>query len=201
MCVSNVARAAGPKFGDRVAVVGCGAMGLLTIAALKSDGLTCLIAVDQIESRLEFARLCGATHTIDSSVDVALDAVMNLTESGADVVVEFTGLPSGLELAGSLLRMGQGRLIMAGYHHSPDTYDLRQFAYKGLVAHSPHPNYSPDVMADYRRGISALARGVFPMDRLVTHEFSLDSLAEGFESLISHAPGYIKGVAVPPLGA
>ena len=48
MCVSNIVRAAAPKFGDHVAVVGCGQMGLLAIAALKQAGLGSLIAVDRI---------------------------------------------------------------------------------------------------------------------------------------------------------
>ena len=197
MCVSNVARSAAPQFGDVVALVGCGAMGLLTLAALRSPSLGALIAVDTIASRLAIAEECGATLTIDAAKLDATAEVLAFSGGGADVVVEFTGGPGGLELATSLLRRGQGKLIMAGYHHTPATYDLRGFAAKGLIAHSPHPNYSPDMMADYRRGMAALARGVFPMHRIVTNSYPLALVGDGFEALISHEEGYIKGIVVP----
>lgn len=196
MCTTNVARAAAPQFGDFVAVVGCGAMGLLSIAALRSPSLGALVAVDQIQFRLETARACGATHTINSSTENAVEALTAITAAGADVVIEFTGSPAGLELAAALLRPGQGKLVMAGYHHSTAAYNLRGFAHKGLIAHSPHPAYSPDLMADYRRGMAALERGVFPMERIVTHRFPFERIAEGFESLIARRPGYLKGVVV-----
>ena len=197
MCTTNVARAAAPAFGDHVAVVGCGAMGLLTIAALRSNALGSLIAVDRVASRLELAAELGATHAVNPTEVDAVEAVVDLTGAGADVVVELTGVPGGLELAAELLRKGQGKLVMAGYHHSRDTYDLRGFADKGLIAHSAHPYYSLDWMADYRRAMAALERGVFPMDRVITHRFPLDRVGDGFQALIAHQEGYIKGVVTP----
>ncbi|MBM4437841.1 MAG: alcohol dehydrogenase catalytic domain-containing protein, partial [Actinobacteria bacterium] len=147
MCVANAARAAGPAFGDHVAVVGCGAMGLLTIAALKSPTLASLIALDLLDARLALARVCGATATVNVARDDAVAVVRDLTGAGADVVVEFTGTPKGLALATELLQVRQGKLIMGGYHHTPATYDLAGFARKGLIAHNAHPSYSPDIKA------------------------------------------------------
>ena len=195
-CITNIARAATPQFGDHVAVVGCGAMGLLTISALCQPGLSTLLAVDQISSRLDVARDFGATETTGNAGDPT-DQVMDLTRGGCDVVVELTGHPGGLELATNLLRPGQGKLVMAGFHHSPDIYNLRNFALKGLIAHQAHPNYSPDQQADYARAMTALSRGVFPMDRLITHEYSLEDIGTGFNALRAHEPGFLKGVVVP----
>ena len=195
-CVTNIARAAAPRFGDYVAVVGCGAMGLLTISALRYAGLGMLLAVDQISARLEVARDFGATYTTGNAGD-PIDEVMDLTHGGCDVVVEVTGHPGGLELAANLVRVGQGKLVMAGFHHSPATYNLRSFALKGLIAHQAHPNYSPDQRADYVRAMTAVARGVFPMDRLITHQYSLEDIGAGFNALRAHDQGFLKGVIVP----
>ncbi len=195
-CITNIARAAAPQFGDHVAVVGCGAMGLLTISALRQAGLNTLLAIDQLSSRLNVARDLGATETMGNAGDPT-DQVLNLTQGGCDVVVELTGHPSGLELATNLLRPGQGKLVMAGFHHSPDIYNLRNFALKGLIAHQAHPNYSPDQQADYARAMTALSRGVFPMDRLITHEYSLEDIGKGFTALRAHEPGFLKGIVVP----
>ncbi len=199
MCISNIVRAAATRFGDHVAVVGCGQMGLLAIAALKQAGLASLIAVDVIPWRLELARQVGATHAFGADGEDAVEAVERLTRSGADVVVELTGKPGGLELSARLLRMRQGTLVMGGYHQIRDQYYLHEFAYKGLIAHQAHPSYSPDVMADYERALAALGRGVFPMEKIVTDRFSLDRVADGFEALISHREGFVKGIVVPGL--
>lgn len=116
MCVSNIVRAAAPKFGDHVAVVGCGQMGLLAIAALKQAGLGSLIAVDRIGWRLELAIKIGATHAIGADGKNPVEVVEEITNGGADVVVEVTGRPGGLELSADLIRMGQSTLVMAGFH-------------------------------------------------------------------------------------
>ena len=194
-CVANIARAAKPSFGDHVAVVGCGVMGLLAIAALKNNGLGSLIAVDRFQQRRSLALEIGATHSFSS--DAAVPEVMDLTQGGCDIVIEITGSPSGLQLSADLLKMGQGSLVMAGYHHSADTYNLRNFAYKGLVAHQAHPHYSPDQNADYKRALSALGKGIFPMDKLITHKYGLDEVGAGFNALRSHQADFIKGIVVP----
>ncbi len=199
MCVSNIVRAAAPRFGDHVAVVGCGQMGLLAIAALKQEGLGSLIAVDRIAWRLDVAREIGATHAVGADGEDPVAAVEGITGGGADVVVELTGKPGGLELSAELIRTGQGTLVMAGYHQVRDEYYLRPFAFKGLIAHQAHPSYSPDVMADYARALAALERGVFPMEAIVTDRYPLDRVADGFEALISHRQGFLKGLVVPQL--
>jgi threonine dehydrogenase-like Zn-dependent dehydrogenase len=45
--------------------------------------------------------------------------------------------------------------------------------------------------------LEALERGVFPMQKLVTHSFSLEQLQEGLEMMVTSSPGYIKGVVTP----
>ncbi len=193
-CTANIARSAGPEFGDHVVVVGCGQMGLLAIAALRSANLGSLIAVDRIAERRQLALEIGATHV---TVEDPIAEVMDITGGGADVVVEVVGHPGGLKLAGDLLRPSRGKLVMAGYHQLADTYDLRNFSFKGLIAHSSHPHYSPDMAGDYRRALRALGRGVFPMEKIVTHRFPLDRVADGFEGLAAHASGFLKGIVVP----
>ena len=55
-CISNMVRTARPEYGDFVAVIGCGTMGLLTLSALKQMPLQGLIAIDLQDSRLEWAK-------------------------------------------------------------------------------------------------------------------------------------------------
>ena len=54
-------------------------------------------------------------------------------------------------------------------------------------------------MADYARALAALERGVFPLDLIVTERYSLERVGDGFEALISHREGFLKGIDVPQL--
>jgi threonine dehydrogenase-like Zn-dependent dehydrogenase len=49
-------------------------------------------------------------------------------------------------------------------------------------------------MDDLRRAMDGLARGVFPMHRLITHHFPLADVQQAFEAMTREANGYIKGV-------
>lgn len=89
--------------GDRVLVLGAGAIGLLTMLAARSRGARVWIA-DVVASRLALARDLGAEGTFDLTVDTIADATAGATEGdGFDVVCEATGLPisftNGIEAA------------------------------------------------------------------------------------------------------
>lgn len=197
-CIATIVRSAPPELGDHVLVMGCGFMGLLTIAGLAAKGLASLIAVDLQESRLALAREVGATHTLNSKAPGFLKQVEQITQGrGTDVVFEVTGNAKAAELAALTLRPHRARYALAGWYGRPEQYVLRNWTTKGAVILTPHPKYSLDPADDMRRAMDALARGVFPMDKLVTHTFALEDVQKGFEMMLGAAPGYIKGVVTP----
>ena len=53
------------RFNSRVAVQGCGPIGLLCVAVLKTMGVQNICAVDGEEKRLEFAKKMGASATVN----------------------------------------------------------------------------------------------------------------------------------------
>ncbi len=57
--------------------------------------------------------------------------------------------------------------------------------------------YSKDYMDDLRKGIEGYKRNIFPLDRMITHEFKLDDINEAFEMLEHPTPDYFKGVVKP----
>lgn len=198
-CVVTAARASSYEFGDTVVLIGCGFMGLMTLAAIAGRAAAHIIAVDLHPGRLALARELGATHTVNAATEDPMAVVRELTGGrGAEVAIEATGQASALELAARVLRRGvRPKLVMVGYHNRPQMVDLSGFAHAGLVAVNAHPSYSLDPADDMRRGLAALARGIFPMERLVTHRLPLERLADAFELARSQADGYIKAVIVP----
>ena len=173
-CIATILRAAPPEFGDHVLVMGSGFMGLLLIAGLVGRAPASLIAVDVREDRLKLAKVFGATHTLNAKAPDFLEQVRGITEGhGTDVVFEITSHSEPVELAAKTLRRTRARYVLAGWHGEPGTYTLRNWTTKGAIILTPHPSFSLDEMEDMRRGLDGVARGVFPMDQIITHRFPL----------------------------
>ncbi|MGW3314164.1 S-(hydroxymethyl)mycothiol dehydrogenase [Streptomyces fungicidicus] len=100
--------------GDRVAVIGCGGVGGAAITGSRLAGAARIIAVDIDDNKLQTARALGATHTVNSRKQDAVEAIRELTGgNGADVVVEAVGRPETYEqafyardLAGTVVLVG-----------------------------------------------------------------------------------------------
>ncbi len=106
------------EVGDRVAVVGCGGVGLNVVQCAAVAGAR-VIAIDVNAERLKLARRLGAVETLDpSATDRPDKRVRALTDGGVDVAFEAIGTPPTIELAFSLLRRG-GRLCVIGFSHEP----------------------------------------------------------------------------------
>jgi threonine dehydrogenase-like Zn-dependent dehydrogenase len=197
-CIATILRSAPPEFADHVLVMGTGFMGLLIIAGLVGRGLSSLIAADIRQDRLDMAKEFGATHTLNSRDPNFLDQVQAITNGhGIDVAFEVTSNAEPVELAAKTLRRTRGRFVLAGWHGQPGTYTLRNWTTRGAIILGAHPAFSQDEFEDMRRAMDGLARGVFPMHRLITHRFPLDEIQTGFEIAMTGRDGYIKGVITP----
>ncbi|HLH74244.1 MAG TPA: zinc-binding dehydrogenase, partial [Chloroflexota bacterium] len=197
-CIVTGLRAARPDFGDHALVVGCGFMGLLCVAGLRSFGVASLTAVDMLDERLERARRLGATNVLNPTRDNVVAAVGDITSGhGIDVAMEASTVPAGFALAAQTLRRGQANLVVVTTAYPGTTYDVTALLSAGAIVHFAEPGHCLDPIDELRRTIEALGRGVFPMAELITHRFSLDEIGKGMDAGLSREPGYIKGIVVP----
>ncbi len=197
-CIVTGLRAANPEFGDHALVVGCGFMGLLCVAGLRSPGLASLIAVDMVDERLELARQAGATHCLNPTRDDVFARVADITgRRGVDVAMEASAVPAGFDFASHVLRSGRAKLVVVTTALPGATYDVEGCMRAGASVHFAEPDYCLDPADELRRAMDGLGRGVFPMEQLVTHRFGLDEIGRGIEAGVSRTPGYIKGVVIP----
>jgi len=205
MCIVNIVRVACPEFGDTVAVVGCGSMGLLTIGALRKSGARNLIALDLVDERLEQAKKWGATHTINPLKEEAEKTVFEISDGhGADVSVEISGSLRGLDTAVAVLKNanlwshpGRAKLLIPTLYGRDDKWSGKSgyaLMNKAPVIHSTHPRYAIDIRENYRRAICGYEDDVLPIDRMITHRFKLEEINKGFELLESNKDGFIKGI-------
>ncbi|EMQ97711.1 S-(hydroxymethyl)mycothiol dehydrogenase [Paeniglutamicibacter gangotriensis] len=102
------------KRGESVAVIGCGGVGIAAIAGAKLAGATTIVAVDLDDDKLAMAKNMGATHTVNSKTDDAVEGIKAVTGGfGADVVIEAVGRPETYKQA-FYARDLAGRVVLVG---------------------------------------------------------------------------------------
>ena len=211
-CIVNIVKQASCKYGESIAVIGCGFMGLMTIAGLRKSAAKRLVAIDMLDNKLELAKKYGATHTINPKEGDMDDLAYELTEGKMfDVVVEITGSLRGLETAGKIIRSTQregmmsfdGTYVGPGKILIPSVYSKEEVFPKSLafnlmtrtpVLLSTHPTFDPRPRENMQEGIASYFDGRLPVDEFVTHEFAFEDIQKAFEMLAHPDPSYVKGI-------
>ena len=86
--------------GDRVVVIGLGAIGQIALQFAVKIGATTVIGIDPIEKRRVIAEKNGAHYTLDSTACDAGMEIKRLTDKkGADVIIETSGNVHALQSA------------------------------------------------------------------------------------------------------
>ncbi|RAP77171.1 zinc-dependent alcohol dehydrogenase [Paenibacillus montanisoli] len=166
------------KLGETVAIVGQGLLGQLVVQYMRAAGARQIIVIDQAESRLEFSRRSGATHTICAPVDAALEEVRRITGgSMCDVVYDITGHPAVLAPA-TLLAKEMGRVVLLGDTTQPSKQVIGPRVVSNSVAilgiHASMTRNYNGVTGDQMTAVfyDYLLQGRMNVDLLQTHTFS-----------------------------
>jgi len=172
---------------DKVAVFGCGGVGLGAIAGSSSrDARTICIDVD--DEKLALARSAGGTHTINSAQDRLHDRLLEMTDGrGPDVVIEAVGTPSTFRAAVEVVAF-TGRVVYIGYAKEPVSYETRLFVQKELDVLGSR-NAGPD---DFSGVIRLLEAGKFPVDQAVSSTVTLDEAPDALRSWSENPSRYKK---------
>ena len=173
----HAARRSGAADGDRVVLIGAGAIGTLVLAALRHLADVDLTVVDFPGSRLERAARLGATRVVPAGAGVAAA----VGAPGADVVIEASGAPGQLDAAIALARPG-GTVLQVGIPAAPQEIDvhslvMRETSIRTTLAHVCGEDLAPAL--DLLAGTSLAAElldGVHPLGAVAEQ---LDRLSSG----------------------
>lgn len=157
------------RAGSSFVTLGAGAVGLSSLMGAKVCGATTLIAVDVVESRLALARELGATHTINSKTHDVVNEIKKITESGANYILETTGIPS-LVTQGVLALAVKGKMGIVG---APPVGVKAEFDVMDMIVtgkqiigicegDSIPKSFIPQLIELYMKGL-------FPFDKLVKY--------------------------------
>jgi Zn-dependent alcohol dehydrogenase len=180
--VGAVWRTAGVRPGDRVAVLGCGGVGLSAVMAAAAAGARPLLAVDRAPAKLEQARAFGASEGLlwAGTADETAAAVRAASGGGVDVAVEATGLPEAM-LAAFLSTRPRGAAVLIGIPRADAVLPLPALSIPRLerrVLGSIYGSSKPE--RDFPLVLDLYRSGLLPLDRLVSHRLPLERVEQGF---------------------
>jgi L-iditol 2-dehydrogenase len=181
-----------PVLNDAVVVLGAGMIGLALVQALSRAGCGRLISVDIAEDRLEMAKKFGATHTINSGKQNAIEEILTLTHGlGADVAFEAVGVTATVDLALRCLRKG-GAATLVGNVAPKIEFPLQVAVTRELSIHG-----SCASRGEYPACLDMLSRGELNAAPLISKTAPLAEGASWFDRLYRKEPGLLKVILKP----
>jgi Zn-dependent alcohol dehydrogenase len=178
-------RTAGVRPGERVAVVGCGGVGLSALLGAIAAGAGAIVAVDTAPAKLEFARELGATDTVvwAGSPEATAEAVVENSGGGVDYAIEATGRPEAMAAA-FLSTRARGAAVLIGIPREDAVVQLPALSIPRMerrVLGSLYGSSRPE--RDFPLTLDLYRRGRLPLDRLISHRLPLDEIDRAFDLL------------------
>ena len=172
------------KFGENVAIIGCGGVGLNLLQAAKLKSACSIYAIDANSEKRDLCFTAGATFFASS--------INEITET-IDVIIDTTGIPKVISDAISKLS-GNGRIILVGQPNPRESLEVLNavnlFSGNGQsikATQGGRTNPSEDIP----RYVRMYEQGLLDVNQFITHRFSLNQVNEAFDILKSGIAGRI----------
>ncbi len=167
--------------GARVAVFGCGGVGLNIVQGARLAGASRIVAVDVSAAKLETARRFGATDAVDSLTDDPVAAIRDLT-GGVDFAFEALGRELTIQQAWNSLDVG-GEAIVVGLmkHGASLTIDANPLVNEQRLRGCYFG--SADLARDVPVLVERYLSGELLLDELISQRIGLNDLDTAFQRL------------------
>lgn len=168
--------------GANVVVFGLGGIGLNVIQGAKMVGADRIIGIDLNPRREALGRRFGMTHFINpGNVHNVVDAIVQLTDGGADYSFECIGNVTTMRQALECCHKGWGQSVIIGVAAAGQEISTRPFqlvtgrVWKGSAFGGARGR------TDVPRIVDWYMEGKLNIDDLITHHLPLDRINEGFD--------------------
>ena len=168
----------------KIAILGAGPIGLSVLLCAKAQGNYSITVADLREERLKFAQLCGANGTV-----IVKHEGREVHEDKYEFVFECTGDPTCIDQGQRLLKCG-GTLVIVGIPgvdqaiFDPHFMRRHELTFKSVR----RQNQCVEPL------IEMLAQGKINADPLITHRYSLENIAQAFETVAGYREGVVKAM-------
>lgn len=164
--------------GDTVVIIGTGPIGCIHTSLARAKGADKIFVVDIVDDRLKLAEAFEPDALINAAkVDLVQEVRRQTNGKGADVIVTATPAPVAQVQAVEMARKG-GRILLFGglpKDNSKPGVDMNIVHYNALHLIGT-TIFAP---RHYRLALKLVASGRIPVDKLVTHRFSLSEFKQG----------------------
>ena len=176
------------RFNSRVVVQGCGPIGLICIAILRTMGINKIVAVDGEQKRLDFAKELGASDAVNFKEHKGIEALTAAVEEKcnghlADFAFQCTGSPAGHSNIYKFIRNGGGLCELGFFINGGDATINPHFdiCSKEITTVGSWVYTLRDYATTFDFLKSAKKIGL-PIDKLITHTYPLEEINEALKT-------------------
>lgn len=174
----HAVKRANVQMGEKVLVLGAGAIGILVAALCRLVGAEEVITADLADFRLEKAKQMGATRTINTQRDALDELIRKLIGGrGVDKSFECVGIEKTLLQAMESLRKGGVATVLGIFEEPRVTLPSTLFVAKEITVQG-----AQGYCWDFRTALGLTQR--IDLTQLVTHIFPLEQVSEAFAAAL-----------------
>ncbi len=193
--IGAVINTANVEPGSNVVVFGLGGIGLNVLQGARMVGADKIVGVDINPDRVELAKKFGMTDFINpNEVDDIVEAVLDVTDGGADYSFECIGSVTTMRQALECCHRGWGESVIIGVAGAGQEISTRPFqlvtgrVWKGTAFGGAKSRTQVPQIVDWYMD------GKINIDDLITHTMPLEDINKGFD--LMHAGESIRSVVI-----
>lgn len=173
-----------PQKDSSIVIWGVGGIGMSALMAANLCECSPIIALDTQESKLALAKDFGATHVINVKSEKAMERIYQIAgAAGVDYAVEAAGNTSAIEQAFQSVRKNGGLCVFAS--HPPEGEKIclppHELISGKRIRGSWGGESKPD--QDIPRFVEMYKQGKLPLEKLITHRYSLEQINLSLDDL------------------
>jgi S-(hydroxymethyl)glutathione dehydrogenase/alcohol dehydrogenase len=169
------------RWGERVAIFGCGGVGLSALQGARIAGASKIIAVDPLPARLDLASRLGATDCVSPGDGDPVAAIHALSDGGVDLAIESVGRAAVVRQAFDSIAAG-GRAIAVGLmgYAEEVSIPVMSLIFDKTLRGSIHG--SADPARDFPKIFELAACGELQLEAMSGPDYRLEEINEAFEA-------------------
>lgn len=186
----HAANQGGAHAGQTAVVMGAGCIGLVSMMALKAEGVSKVYVVDIMQKRLDKALELGADGVINGKDEDAVEAVMRLTEgAGCDLAIETAGTEITTRQCIHMTKKG-ATIVLVGYSKSGEMTLPLSLALDKELTFKTVFRYRHI----YPMAIEAVAAGKVNLKGIVTDIFDFENIQDAMDRSVQDKANIVKAV-------
>lgn len=178
--------------GKKLAIFGCGPIGLFAVQAAAAYGASRIYAVDISENRLQMAKSFGATKVFHAEKDPLEKIILEETNGlGVDMVLEISGQQKAYDQGLRILRKG-GTFVIIGVAAKPIQLEVpTNIMYKEAKLFGVTGR---EMYGTWYQVIDLIQSGKVDLEKVITHRFPPEKFAEAFQIAMEAQHGKVAFV-------